>query len=101
MKIKKGDNVIVISGKDKGKTGKVTRALPKVGKIIVEGVNIKKRHLKPRRSGQKGQIIEFASPINVSNVMIVDPKTGKLTRIGMKVVDGKRVRIAKRSGTPL
>ena len=99
--MKKGDNVIVISGKDKGKTGKVTRALPREDKIIVGGVNIKKRHKKPRKSGQKGQIVEFASPINVSNVMIVDPKTGKLTRIGMKVVDGKRVRIAKRSGTPL
>ena len=101
MKMKKGDNVIVISGKDKGKTGKVTRALPREGKVIVEGVNIKKRHKKPRKSGQKGQIVSFASPINASNAMIIDPKTGKPTRSGMKVVDGKRVRIVKRSGTPL
>jgi large subunit ribosomal protein L24 len=99
MKLKKGDTVYIISGKDKGKTGKITRALPADGKIIVEGVNIKKRHQKPRRERQKGQIVEFASPVDVSNAMIVDPKTQKPTRIGTRMENKKKVRIAKKSNT--
>jgi len=99
MKIKKDDKVIVIAGKDKGKVGKVLRAFPSENKVVVDGVNIKKKHQKPTRGGQKGQIIEKPFPIDVSNVMFVDPKTGKGTRIGKTLVKGKYVRVAKKSGT--
>jgi len=99
MKIKTKDNVIVIAGKDKGKTGKVIRTIPKEDKVIVEGVNIRKKHQKPRGKGQKGQTVEFTAPIHVSNVMLEDAKTKKATRIGYKITDGKKVRIAKKSGS--
>lgn len=99
MKIRKDDKVIVISGKDKGKTGSVLKAFPAENKVLVEGVNIKKKNQKPTRSGQKGQIIEKAYPFNVSNVMLVDPKTGKPTRIGKKMVGNKMTRVAKKSET--
>ncbi len=98
MKIKKDDNVIVVAGKDKGKNGKVIKAIPSSDKVVVEGVNIKKKHMRPRKSGQKGQIVEIAAPVHVSNVMIKDPKTGKPSRIGMKIVGDKKVRISKKSG---
>jgi len=101
MKIKKGDNVIVVAGKDKGKEGKITKTFSGKDKVIVEGVNIKKRHQRAKRQDQKGQIIEFTAPVHVSNVMIKDPKTGKPTRIGSKVDGKKKVRIAKKSGTVL
>lgn len=101
MKIRKGDNVIIVSGKDKGKTGKVTRAFPKEGSVIVAGANIKKRHRKPRKSGEKGQIVEKSLPIPVSNVMLVDPKSGKATRVGKKKVGDTWVRISKKSETVL
>ena len=101
MKIKKGDNVIVVSGKDKGKKGKVIKALPRKEMIVIEGVNMKKKHKKPRRANQKGQVIEFAVPLHVSNVMVVDPKSGKPTRIGFEFRGGKKVRVAKRSNTVL
>lgn len=99
MKIKAKDNIIVIAGKDKGKKGKVIRAIPKEDRVIVEGVNIKKKHQKARSKGQKGQVVEFAAPIHVSNVMIEDTKTKKPSRIGYKIVNGKKIRIAKKSGT--
>lgn len=99
MNIKKDDKVIVISGKDKGKTSKVIKAFPAENKVLVEGVNIKKKHQKPTRSGQKGQIVDKAFPIDVSNVMIVDPKSGKRTRVGKKLVGDKFVRVAKKSET--
>jgi len=98
MRIKKGDNVIVIAGKDKGKKGKVSKAIPGLDKVVVEGVNMRKKHLRARRGGQKGQIVDFAVPMHVSNVAIVDPKSGKATRIGIKVEGRKRIRIAKKSG---
>lgn len=98
MNIKKGDNVIVISGKDKGKEGKVTRALPKDERVVVEGVNIKKRHQKPRRRDAKGQIVEFSAPVHVSNVMIKDPKTGTPTRVSISRESGKKERLSKKSG---
>ena len=81
MKIKKGDKVQVISGKDRGKTGSVVRAFPKNDKIIVEGMNIIKKHQRANQQNRKGQIVEKAMPIHVSNVMIIDPKVGKPTRI--------------------
>lgn len=99
MKIKKGDKVIVIAGKDKGKSGNVLRALPKDDKVIVEGVNVVKRHQKARRGGESGQIIDKTLPVHISNVALADPKTGKPTRIGIDRKDGKRVRVAKKSGT--
>jgi len=98
MKIKKGDNVIIISGKDKGKQGKVLKAMPKQGKILVENVNLKKKHLKPRKANQKGQIIDFSTPLHVSNAALLDSKTGHPSRAGYKFDGGKKVRIAKKSG---
>jgi large subunit ribosomal protein L24 len=97
MRIKKNDKVIVITGKDKGKTGEIVKVFPSVNKVLVSGVNIKKVHIRARRSGEKGQIAEKSMPIDASNVMLVDSKTGKRTRIGSKMVDGKRTRIANKS----
>lgn len=97
MKIKKGDKVVVISGKDKGKTGTVTAAYPREMKVLVDGVNIKKKHQKARRGGQKGQVVEKNFPIHASNVMIVDPKGGKGTRVSIVRKEGKRVRVTKKS----
>jgi len=98
MKLKKGDNVIVIAGKDKGKKGKIVRVLTAENRIVVEGINMMKKHQRPRKSGEKGQVISIASPINASNVMFADPKSGKPTKIGKKKVGDKMVRIAKKSG---
>lgn len=101
MKIKKGDNVIVLTGKDKGKSSKVLRTLPGEGRVIVEKVNLVKKNFKNKFTGDKGEIIEKEMPIDVSNIAIVDPKDKKPTRIGYKVEDGKKVRVAKRSGTKI
>ncbi|MFA5841793.1 MAG: 50S ribosomal protein L24 [Candidatus Paceibacterota bacterium] len=99
MKIKKGDNVILVTGKDRGKTGKVVRAMPSSGKVVVDGLNVMKRHEKARKQGTKGQTVSVSMPINVSNVMIVDPKSGSRSRVGKKLVGGKYVRIARKSGS--
>lgn len=101
MKIKKGDKVMVIAGKDRGKRGKVLLALPKEDRVVVEGVNIVKRHQKATKQRQSGQIIDKTLPVHVSNVMILDPKTGKPTRIRIKRINGKYTRIAKKSNTEL
>ena len=98
MKIKKGDNIIVIAGKDRGKKGKVVKSLPVLNKVVVEGINMVKRRQRPKKQGQKGQVVSVAMPINVSNVMLVDPKTGVRTRVGKKEVKGALVRITKKSG---
>lgn len=98
-RIKRGDAVIVISGKDRGKTGKVLRVDLVKEKAFVEGLNMVKRHQKPQPGTmQSGGVIEMEGPIHLSNVAIVDPKDGKPTRIGIETVDGKRYRIARRSG---
>lgn len=97
MKLKKGDNVIMVAGKDKGKKGKIIASFPKINKVVVDGLNMQKKHQKPRRSGEKGSIIEKPMPVNVSNVMILDPKSGKRTRVGKKKVGDKMVRIARKS----
>ena len=98
LKLKKGDKVIVTTGKDKGKTGEITTVFPKENKVIVGGINMVKRHTKPSQESAGG-IISKEMPIHVSNVALVDPKTGKATRIGYKVEkDGHKVRIAKKSG---
>src|SRR5438477_12205087 len=106
-RIKSGDEVIVVGGKDRGKRGKVLRVEPSLGRVYVEGLNIIKRHQKPQqvagaqRAEQVGGVIEKEGPIHVSNVMVADPKDGKPTRVGVEVEDGKRYRVAKRSGTRL
>lgn len=97
MNIKKGDKVIVTKGKDAGKTGKVVRVSTKTNMVLVEDLNMKKRHQKPTRT-EKGKTIEIAHPIARANVALIDPKTGKATRVGSKEVNGKKVRIAKKSG---
>jgi len=96
-KIKKGDTVIVLTGRDKGKTGQVTQVLPKEDRVVVEGVNVVKRHQRPTQQAQGG-IIEKSASIHVSNVALTDPKSGEATRVGFKVEDGKKVRVAKKSG---
>jgi large subunit ribosomal protein L24 len=98
MHVKKGDKVQVISGKDKGKQGVVLAAFPKKNRVLVEGVNIVKKHVKPSQANPQGGIISTEAPIHVSNVMPLDPKTGTPTRVGYKIVDGKKVRYAKKSG---
>ena len=98
MHVKKGDKVQVISGKDKGKQGVVLAAFPKKNRVLVEGVNIVKKHAKPSQLNPQGGIISKEAPIHVSNVMPLDPKTGVPTRVGYKLVDGKKVRYAKKSG---
>ena len=107
LKIRRDDTVKVISGKDRGKTGRVLRVDPARQRLYVEGLNIQKRHLRPRtmrdvqRQQELGGIIEKEGPIHISNVMLVDPKTGEPTRVGVKREGGRRVRVAKRSGTEI
>ncbi len=99
MKIKKGDKVIVLAGKDKGKTGEVVRSFPSLGKVVVAGVNIAKKHSRNRfNTDKKGEIIDKTMPIDVSNVSLIDDKSGKATRVGYKISGDKKVRVAKKSG---
>lgn len=98
MKIHSNDQVVVTSGKDKGKKAKVLRVNTKDNSIVVEGVNIVTRHMK-RQGSTPGQKVTFEKPINVSNVMLLDPKSGEPTRVGYKVENGKKVRVAKKSNT--
>lgn len=98
LHVKKDDKVMVITGKDKGKTGRVIVAYPRENRVLVEGINMVKRHTKPSPQNQQGGIIEKEAPIHASNVMLIDPKSGKPTRIGYTMENGKKVRVAKRSG---
>ena len=98
MSIKKGDIVVVLSGKDKGKQGKVLEVMPKEGKVIVEKINVVSRHTKARKQGEEGGIIQKETPVFASKVMLVCPKCGKATRVGHAVVDGKKVRTCKKCG---
>ncbi len=95
MHIKKGDKVRVISGADRGKEGIVQRVYPRLNKVVVEGVNVHKKHRKPSQSVPEGSIVDVYVPIDASNVMVIDPKTKKPTRIYVKKVNGKNVRFAK------
>ncbi len=98
MKLKTGDNVKVIAGKDKNKSGKIIQVFPKLDKVVVEGVNIAVKHLKGR-GNQPGQRIEFPAPLHVSNVMLIDPKSNKPTRVGSKLLSGgKKARLSKKTG---
>ncbi len=98
LSIKKGDTVLVRTGKDRGKTSTVTRALPQKGALIVEGVNMRRRHVRPRRAGQKGEIVQFAAPLTISNMLPVCAKCGKATRVGHATEGTKKVRICKKCG---
>lgn len=98
-KIKKGDTVVILSGKDKGKSGEVTKSLPRDGKVVVSGINIMTRHKKPSQSDPNGGLEKIEAPMAVSKVALADPKDGKPTRVGFKMLeDGRKVRVAKRSG---
>ena len=97
-KIRKGDRVVVLSGKDKGKTGEVVRALPKESKVVVAGVNVAARHRKPSQVNPQGGIDRKEAPLHVSKVAIADPKTGQPSRVRFETRDGKKVRVAAKSG---
>ena len=101
MNIKKNDKVVVISGKDKGKEGKVLRSDPSAGKLVVEGVNVASKHQKPKKQGEQGGIIKMETPIYACKVMVVCPKCGKPTRVAHKIEDGKKVRVCKKCGANL
>jgi len=103
MKIRKGDTVLIISGKDRGRKGKILRAFPKERKVLVEGINLRKKHRRPRKMGEKGQIIQIPAPIDVSNVKLICPKCGKATRVGYKIISNiknqkSKIRICKKCG---
>lgn len=100
-KIKKGDKVLVISGKDKGKDGKVTKVLPRLGKLVVEGANVRKKHVRPKKEGQKGQVVQIAMPINISNVKLICAKCNKAVRVGYKIYEDKKERVCKKCGASL
>jgi len=99
MKIKKNDKVVITAGKDKSKTGKVMQVFPKEGKVVVEGLNIRFKNVRAKRQGEKGQRIEYSAPMDASNVMLIDSKTGRKTRIGYKILNNKeKIRISRKSG---
>ena len=93
MKIKKGDKVIVLSGDDKGKTGEVQKVYPRLNKVVVEGVNVHKKHKKPTQNTPEGSILDIYVPLDVSKVALIDPKTKKAVRVHHKTVDGKKIRV--------
>ena len=98
MKIRKGDTVQILSGNDKGKTGEVLETIPKTSRIIVKGINIRKKHIKPKKQGEEGGIVPVECSIHSSKANVVCPKCAKATRIAMKVEDGKKVRVCKKCG---
>lgn len=98
MKIRKGDTVQILSGNDKGKTGEVLETIPKTSRIIVKGINIRKKHIKPKKQGEEGGIVPVECSIHSSKANVVCQKCGKATRIAMKVEDGKKVRVCKKCG---
>jgi len=98
MKLKKGDSVLVIAGKDKGRKGKIIKSFPREEKIVVEGVNTIVKHSKPKREGQKGEKVHIPAPIHVSNAKLICPHCGKATRVGYSIIDSKKVRICKKCG---
>ncbi|SFE41075.1 LSU ribosomal protein L24P [Lentibacillus persicus] len=98
MHVKKGDKVKVISGKDRGKEGTILESYPKKDRVLVEGINMVKKHAKPSQDNPQGGILNQEAAIHVSNVMLIDPKSGEPTRVGYEDRDGKKIRIAKKSG---
>ena len=101
MNIKRDDKVVVLSGKDKGKQGKVIKADPQAMKVIVEGVNVATKHQKPRKQGEEGGIFKVETPIYTSKVQLVCPKCGKATRVAHKITDGKKTRVCKKCGAEI
>lgn len=101
MKIKKGDTVKIISGKDRGKSGKITVVLSENNRVVVEGVNMRKKHTRPKRQGQKGQIVQMPMPVHVSNAMLICSSCNKTTRISVKKTGNKKTRICKKCGAEL
>lgn len=100
QKIRKGDKVVVLAGKDKGRTGEVLKVMPKDDKAVVRGINVVRRHQRQTQN-QEGGIISIDAPIHLSNLALADPKDGKPTRVGFEIKDGKKVRVAKRSGVEI
>lgn len=101
MKIRKNDQVQIIAGKDRGKRGKVLRVFPKVGKVSIDGLNVFKKHVRPKREKEKGQRIEFFSPLNISNVALICSHCGKLTRVGYRIEGKNKIRICKKCESEL
>ncbi len=96
MKVKKGDSVLIISGKDRGRTAKILKSFPKQGSILVEGINLKKKHIKPKRQGEKGQVIQVPAPLDASSVKFLCPKCGKAVRVGYKMEKDRKFRVCKK-----
>jgi|SRR3990167_622685 len=96
MKVKKGDTILIMSGKDRGRTGKIIKSLLKENTILVEGINLKKKHIKAKKQGEKGQVIAMPTPLNVSNVKIICPKCSKATRIAYSIIKGSKHRVCKK-----
>ena len=96
MKLLKGDLVLITAGKDKGRTGKITKSLPKEQKVLVEGINLKKKHVRPKKEGEKGQVVDIPSAMDVSNVKVICPKCGKATRVGYTIDKDIKNRICKK-----
>ena len=101
MNVKKGDTVIVLSGKDKGKQGKVLGTVPSEAKVVVEGINMVTCHVKPRKQGEPGGIVQRAAALSAAKVQVVCPKCGKGTRVAHKIADGKKIRVCKHCGAEL
>jgi large subunit ribosomal protein L24 len=101
MKIKKNDQVKMLAGKDSGKTGKVSGVFPSENKVIIEGLNLVKKHMRPRREGEKGQRVEVPRKIQTSNVILVCPKCGKTTRVGFRIVGENKVRVCKKCNSEI
>ncbi|OGZ65482.1 MAG: 50S ribosomal protein L24 [Candidatus Staskawiczbacteria bacterium RIFCSPHIGHO2_02_FULL_43_16] len=96
MKVKKGDSVLIISGKDKGRVAKILKSIPKQRMILVEGMNLKSKHVRPKKQGEKGQVVKMPLPIQVSNAKFLCPKCGKASRLGYKIDGDKKFRICKK-----
>ena len=101
LRIKKGDTAIILKGKDRGKRAKVVKVWPRQERLLLEGVNLQKRHRRPRRAGEKGQIITVAAPLHISNVALYCSRCGRGVRFGVKVADGKKYRVCRRCGNEL
>ena len=101
MKIKKDDQVLIISGKDRGKHGKVLEVFPQEEKVVIEGVNIRKKHVRPRKAGEKGQVVQTPGAIALSNVKLLCPKCGQPTRVGYKIIENNKYRLCKKCGKEL
>ncbi|MEK7658714.1 MAG: 50S ribosomal protein L24 [Patescibacteria group bacterium] len=98
MKVKKNDTILITAGKDRGRTGKVLRVLVKEEAVLVEGINLKKKHAKPKKEGEKGQVVQIPAPLNISNIKVICSKCGKATRVGYKVDKERKVRVCKKCG---